>query len=294
LPRLAPWEAVGCVITRESPFDRLLGLPVFTGAMDTWAAVTGSGAVRAGQAYDVAGTTEAVGYLSRRRRNARGLVSIAWGDGLHQVGGPTQIGADAIAWCHRTFRVRGALPSAVERVARRAPREDLPLLLPYLAGERVPVWRADIRGAFHRVGREHDADAFLWATLEGSAHAVRDILSIASSGSGEPLREVRVSGGGARSDAWCRLKADVTGVPFVRTIHAETGLVGAAMAAAVGLGWYAGLDAAARRMCPVQRVFEPRRKFAGLYAQRAMLYAHAKEAALAEANAAARRRTDMV
>jgi xylulokinase len=295
LPRKAPWVAVGCVIAKEAPFERLQGLPVFTGAMDTWTAVTGSGAVRAGQAYDVAGTTEAVGLLSRRRRTVRGLVSIRWGDGLHQAGGPTQIGADAIAWCHRTFRVRGSLAAAVERVARRKPDEDLPLLLPYLAGERVPVWRADIRGAFHRVARGHDADDFLWATLEGSAHAVRDILSIALTGSGQTMREVRVSGGVARSNAWCQLKADVAGVPFVRTAHAETGLVGAAMAAAVGLGWYPSLDAAARRMCPVDRVFEPRKAFADLYARRELLYRHAKAAALAEADAAAaRRRTGVV
>jgi xylulokinase len=294
IPRKAPWALVGHVIAGEAPFDRLRGLPVFAGAMDTWSAVTGSGAVRPGQAYDVAGTTEAVGLLSRRRRSVPGLVSIAWGDRLHQVGGPTQIGADAIAWCHRTFRVNGALAAAVDRVARRAPADDRPLLLPYLAGERVPVWRADVRGAFHRVARGHDADDFLWATLEGSAHAVRDILAIASTGSREKAREVRVSGGGARSAAWCQLKADVTGLPFVRTAHAETGLVGAAMAAAVGLGWFSSFEAAARRMCPVERVFEPRRKFAALYVRRAALYAHAKAAALAEADAAARRRTGML
>jgi xylulokinase len=290
LRRHAPWETVGPVASNEPPFDRLKGLPVFGGAMDTWTAVTGSGAVRAGQAYDVAGTTEAVGLLSRKSRRVSGLVAIAWGDGLHQAGGPTQIGADAIAWCHRTFRVRGALSAAVERVTRREPDEMLPLLLPYLAGERVPVWRSDVRGAFHNVARDHDADAFLWAVLEGSAHAVRDILTIAAEGTGETVREVRVSGGGARSDGWCQLKADIAGVPLVRSANAEAGLVGAAMAAAVGLAWYRDLPAAARRMCPVDRVFAPRRKFAALFERRAALYRHAKQVSLAAADAAAARR----
>ena len=287
LPRKAPWAAVGTIKSRAAPFDRLQGVPVFAGAMDTWTAVTGSGAVRAGQAYDVAGTTEAVGLLSSRRRTVPGLVAVRWGDGLHQAGGPTQIGADGITWCHQTFRVRGALDAAVERVASRDPEEGAPLLLPYLAGERVPVWRSDVRGAFHNVGREHEPDDFLWAALEGSAHAVRDILSIAASATGEKVREVHVSGGGARSDAWCQLKADVVGAPFVRSMHAETGLVGAAMAAAVGLGWYPSRHAAARRMCPVDRVFAPRKRFAELYARRAALYQHAKAASL---DAAAARR----
>ena len=289
LPRRPPWSAIGPIIADVAPFGRLKGLPVFAGAMDTWTAAIGSGAVRAGRAYDVAGTTEAVGLLSRKRRRVAGLVSVWWGEALHQVGGPTQIGADAIAWCHRTFRIRGALSAAVERVARRGPGADLPLLLPYLAGERVPVWRSDVRGALHGISRDHGPDDFLWAALEGSAHAVRDILAIASAGVSEKVRDVRVSGGGARSDAWCQLKADVVGAPFMRSAHGETGLVGAAMAAAVGLGWYPSMEAAARRMCPVDRVFEPRKKFADLYAHRAALYQHAKAASLAAA--AARRRT---
>lgn len=290
LPRRAPWLRIGAIVANEAPFDRLKGLPVFAGAMDTWTAVAGSGAVRPGQAYDVAGTTEAVGLLSQKRRRVAGLVSVWWGDGLRQAGGPTQIGADGIAWCHRTFRIRDSLRDAVERVARRAPSKGFPLLLPYLAGERAPVWRSDVRGAVIGLSRDHSPDDFLWAALEGSAHAVRDILSIASAGLGETVREVRVSGGGARSNAWCQLKADVAGVSFVRSAHLETGLIGAAMAAAIGLDWYRTMGAAARAMCPVDRVFEPRRKFIAHYAERASLYRHAKGAALAEADAAARRR----
>jgi xylulokinase len=288
IERRAPWALLGPVTCRAAPFDRLAGLPVFAGAMDTWTAATGSGAVAPGQAYDIAGTSEAVGLLTRKPAAVAGLVSVAWGEATHQIGGPTQVGADSAVWCHETFRVRGRLAQAVERAGRIAPSMDLPLLLPYLAGERVPLWRSDIRGAFHGVSREHGADAFLWATLEGVAHAVRDILSIATAGAGEPLAEVRVSGGGARSDAWCQLKADVTGVRFVRAAHAETGLVGSAMAAAVGMKWFADLEKAAQAMCPVDRAFEPRVAFAPIYARRAELYQRAKATALALAGTAAR------
>jgi xylulokinase len=50
------------------------------------------------------------------------------------------------------------------------------VFLPYLAGERAPVWNSDVRGAFHGIERASDADDFLWAVMEGVAMAVRDIV----------------------------------------------------------------------------------------------------------------------
>ena len=160
--------------------------------------------------------------------------------------------------------------------------------MPYLAGERTPLWRADVRGAFHGLSRAHRPDDFLWSALEGVAMAVRDIFAIARKGGAETLTEVHVSGGGARSNAWCQIKADVLGVPVVRTPHRQTGLIGAAIAGAVGLGWHPTLAAAAGAMCPVERVFEPQAALASFYATRAERYDNAKRHAVEEADAALR------
>ena len=277
---------LGHVTSAQSPFGRLKGIPVFAGAMDAWATAVGSGAVRTGQGYDIAGTSEVAGLITPARAVVPGLVSLLWSEDTNQIGGPTQAGADCVSWCHRAFRVRGPLAAAVERAGRTTPGEDRPLFLPYLAGERTPIWRADVRGAFDGLSREHRADDFLWAVLEGVAMAMRDILARAGSGSRTGMQEVRVAGGGATSNAWCQIKADVMQVPMVRTSDRETGLIGAAMAAAVGLGWHPKLAAAASAMCPVERVFEPRPALAPLYAQRAVRYDRARRHAIAEADAA--------
>ncbi len=284
--RIAPWSAVGSVTAREPPFDRLAGIPAFAGAMDTWASAIGSGVIGVGQGYDIGGTSEAAGLVTSTRVDAPGLVSLQWGEHVHQVGGPTQAGADCAAWCHRTFRVRGRLASAVERAGNLAPNDDRPLFLPYLAGERAPIWRADVRGAFHDVTGAHDGDDFLWSALEGVALAVHDIVSRAVESSGQRLSDVRVAGGGARSNAWCQMKSDVLGVPLKRSAQQETGLIGAAIAAAVGLGWHPTLAAAVDAMCAIDRVFEPRAALARLYAHRAQRYARAQAHALALADAA--------
>jgi xylulokinase len=211
--------------------------------------------------------------------SAPGLRTFPWTATAHQVGGPTQAGADCARWCHDVFRVRGSLPEAIARGGSDL-RPDAPLFLPYLAGERAPVWSGEVRGAFHRDDREHTPDDFLWSVMECVAHAERDIVAIAEEPSATRARELRACGGGAQSDAWCSLKADVLGVPVIRSRAAETGLVGAAMAAAVGLGRYRDLEEAASHMAKPGRRFRPRRRFADRYALRAAEYAALQQFAL--------------
>jgi xylulokinase len=278
--RLAPWASLGPVICREAPFDRLAGVPVFAGSMDAWASAVGAGAVRPGQAYDIAGTSEVVGLITRERRAVPGLVSLCWGEEIHQIGGPTQAGADSARWCHEVFRLRGGLAAAIERAGGRRPAAELPLFLPYLAGERAPLWREDLRAAFHRVSRAHGPDDFLFAVLEGVAHAVREIVTLAATGSGEAVHELRICGGGARSESWCQLKADITALPVLRAASRETGLSGCAIAAAFGLGLYPSLAAASDAMAPVERSFTPQASLVAFYQARAQSYRRAQAAAL--------------
>ncbi len=283
-PLLMPWQDLGTVSCPEPPFDRLRGLPVMAGAMDTWATAAGAGAVAPGQGYDVAGTSEAVGLVTASRLGVSGLVSVRWGEAVYQLGGPTQIGADAAAWAHANFRLRGSLAAAIERAGARIPNEELPLFLPYLQGERAPVWRSDLRGAFWGLGRGLDAEGLLWSTMEGVAHSVRDILDTARAATGEHLDEIRICGGGAQSDGWCQLKADVCGTPVVRTVPKETGLIGAALCAAVGLGHHADLNAAAGAMCRIDRVFEPSEPLRAFFERRVRRYRKLKQFALALAD----------
>jgi xylulokinase len=277
--RLAPFQALGPVTCREPPFERLAGAPVFAGSMDAWASAVGAGAMRPGQAYDIAGTSEVVGLITRERRSVAGLVSLRWGEDVHQIGGPTQAGADSARWCDETFRLRGGLAAAIERAGALPPLADRPLFLPYLAGERAPLWRDDLRAAFHLVSRRHGPDDFLFAVLEGVAHAVRDIVTLAASAA-EPPRELRICGGGARSDAWCQLKSDIAELPVARVAAHETGLIGCAIAAAFGLGLHPSLEAASDAMAPVARIFSPRPEFADFHRARAEAYRRARSAAL--------------
>jgi xylulokinase len=272
LPRAAPWEQIGEVAS----IAELEGVPVFAGAMDTWACAIGAGAVQAGQAYDVAGTTEQAGVLTPGRERAHGLIDLPWTPGTFQLGGPTQAGGDALAWACGLAAPQDDLAAALARAAS-ADIASAPVFVPYLAGERAPVWRADARGLLAGLARGHGAAAILYAAIEGVAFALADLLAA----SGKRPAGVRISGGGARADFWCQVKADALGVPVERPADVESGLIGAAAACAIGLGHVSGF-AATRDMNPVERVFEPDPAKAGLYAARRARYAQAKRFVLGE------------
>jgi len=289
LPRVAPWRTVGPVIATQAPWRHLHGVPVFAGALDAWASAVGAGAILEGQGYDVAGTSEVAGVVTAARARVPGLVSLLWSEDAWQIGGPTQAGADCAAWCHRLVRSKGSLAAAIARAGLLAPTAHRPIFVPYLAGERAPLWRADLRGVFEGLGIDNRGDDLLWSVLEGVAMQMQAILARAAGGSRTPLREVRVAGGGAQSNAWCAMKADVMNVPVIRTSQRETGLVGAAMAAAIGLGWHDSLAAAARAMCKVDRVFEPRPDRVAIYAERIPRHARARQHAIDAADAAGRK-----
>jgi len=198
----------------------LEGLPVLAMAHDTWAAVLGLGALRPAHAYVISGTTEVLGLMHATPAMAEGLLTVDW-DGLWQIGGPSQHGADALAWL-RAMGLGAADP---------APFDPLPILfLPNLEGERVPHWDPALRGAFLGLRRGHGAADLARAVMQGIALNSRTVLTRAEEAAGCMAVEIRLGGGGAMP-GWAQLRADVLGRPVVLTEAAEPGLLGCAIAA---------------------------------------------------------------
>jgi xylulokinase len=246
-PRCEPWEAMGHVGEGlAAPFDRLAGRPVLTSSNDTWVAVVGLGAMRAGYAYNISGTTEVLGVLSREPKPAEGLLSVDW-RGLHQLGGPSQNGADTISWLVSLLQGGADGPPLRETVAvlLRGVRDPQPLIfLPYLQGERVPYWDPGLRGAFLGLNRRHGATDLAWAVLEGVAFQNRVVLERAEAALGRQVEEIRLGGGAATNPIWRQVKADICGRPIVVGSSQEPGVLGAAILAWAALGAFPSLAAA--------------------------------------------------
>jgi xylulokinase len=262
-------------------------------ANDTWASVVGLGAMRDGRAYNLSGTTEVFGVVTGAPASAQGLLDVDWGGGLHQLGGPGENGADALAWVASladidhagTAGASVAEAGAAERDVGHAlarwlaePRDPDPVLfLPYLRGERVPYWDPRLRGAFLGLNRRHRVGDLAWAVMEGIALANRTVLERAEAGIGRRASEVRFGGGGAANREWCRLKADVLQRPVVVTTQSEHGLVGAAIVARKALGEFATLDDAQSALVRIAERFEPDPRAEPRYSRLHALFRQATE-----------------
>jgi xylulokinase len=238
VPRIAaPSEVVGTVRSGlPGPLATLAGAAVVCGSHDTLAAVAGLGALRPGLAYGISGSSEVFGLLSARDADAEGLLSVRWGD-VVQIGGPGLNGANVV---NHVLALAGPgdrpVGETLDALLARATASRPLLMLPFLHGERVPYWNADLRAAILGLSAEHSAGDVLRAAMEGVAFLNRVVLDRAEGASGTTAREIRFGGGGARSAAWNQIRADVLGRPVLAAPDAEMGLLGCLAFARVGLG----------------------------------------------------------
>ncbi|WP_253073886.1 FGGY-family carbohydrate kinase, partial [Microbacterium sp. Bi98] len=143
--------------------------------------------------------------------------------------------------------------------------EDL-YFLPYLLGERSPLWDPHARGAFVGLARHHTRAHLTRAVLEGVAYNLLTCIQ-AFRESGASIDRIDAVGGGAQSDAWLGILADVWGVPIRRrTIVEEANSLGAAVTGAVGLGL--ADFSAARALSEVTAEFTPDAGRHAVHAQR--------------------------
>jgi len=124
------------------------------------------------------------------------------------------------------------------------------IFLPYLTGERTPYPNPHARGVFFGITLRSDRSHFVRSVLEGVAYGLRDSFGILDE-MGVPITQVRASGGGARSDVWRQIQADVTGYDHV-TINIDEGpALGVALLAGVGAGIYPSVAEACRSVISV-------------------------------------------
>lgn len=141
--------------------------------------------------------------------------------------------------------------------------EGLILQPTWAPGIKVPGPEA--RGAVIGFSDAHGRAHLYRAILEGIAYALREATERIGSRSGTRITEVRVAGGGSQSDAAMQITADVFGLAAARPHVYEASGLGAAIDAAVGLGFYADFPGAVRDMTRVGRVFEPDARTARMY-----------------------------
>lgn len=269
LPRIVePWEVVGHLTAAMAQHTGLkAGTPVVAGAGDTAVAMVGAGVVEPGMIYDSAGTASVLAacvaeYTPDVRHQAL-FSARAVPQGLRYAIGYINGGGLNLRWFRDELRRMNAGEAPIDyaqldRLAANVPpgAEGL-VFVPHLGGRVCPN-QPDLRGAWVGFTWSHQVGHFYRALLESVAFEYALYLNIQQeSVPGTTFSEVRVVGGGAHSDLWNQIKADVLGVPYVRVNLNEAGAIAAAIVAGFGVGLFSDWkDAVGRFVHPVRR-FEP-------------------------------------
>jgi sugar (pentulose or hexulose) kinase len=244
------------------------GTPVIASAADKACEVLGSGAFDPWVASISYGTAATINTTQRRYVEPVPLVppypSALPGAWSLEV--QVYRGFWMVEWFKREFGQRevdratagGTAPEALfDELVRDTPPGSMGLMLQptWSPGVRVPGREA--KGAIVGFGDVHTRAHLYRSILEGLAYALREGGERAAARAKTPLRELRVSGGGAQSPAVVQLTADVFGLPTGRPHTHETSGLGAAIDAAVGLGIHPDVATAAREMTRIAEVRDP-------------------------------------
>jgi xylulokinase len=258
-PRIATGDVVGNLTPSAAEALGLRsGIPVMGGTVDAFASYLGAGLLAPGDAYDPGGAAGGFGvYWDRPVAVGGGFVTPGPLAGLWSVGAAMGATGRALDW-YRDDILGGTLSieALLDEAAATPPGADGLVFLPYLAGERSPIWDPDARGILAGLTLAHGRGHVARAIVEASALAIRHVAAPMLA-AGVRVTEMRVCGGPARSRFWNGVKADVTGFPVAVPAVLETGVLGSGILAATGIGAYPDLPTAIASMTRVVERIEP-------------------------------------
>jgi len=138
------------------------------------------------------------------------------------------------------------------------------ILLPFFSGGVLPKTSPKAKGVFYGLTLKHGKGHFVRAILEAIGFMLKDIVGVLEN-SGISVKEIHSMGGGARSDLWLSIKADICGLPVIRMLDEETSTLGTAIVSAVKTGMYLSFDKAVKEMVRTGERFMPRSENRKIY-----------------------------
>jgi gluconokinase len=255
-------------VAGELGLDR--DVPLIVGAADGPLANLGVGAVEPGVAACSIGTSGALRLMVERPSvdRARSLFCYALTPGRWLAGGAISNGGVVLQWAGAALA-----PDLGEHAEDRllALAEDIPagseglIMLPYLLSERAPLWGAPTHGAYVGLARHHRRGHLVRAALEGVCQQLALVLASLRD-AGNDVRELRATGGFARSALWRQMLADVLDSPIGFPAAHEGSAFGAALLGMEALGMVESIDVAAG-LVTVDEVVAPDPQAAAAYAR---------------------------
>ena len=286
-----PGSAIGKITKRAS---KLTGLSpetlIVAGGGDGQAAGLGVNALASEQAYLNLGTAVVAGIYGSKYKISKAFRTMSsCSESGYYFECSLRAGTFAVDWFIKSILRIDPLrqPGIYEQLEREARQvvagSDGLLHLPYLCGSMNPYWDMDARGALIGLSASHHRGHMYRSILEGIAFEQLFAIQSVEKAIGRKVQSLVAIGGGAASDLWCHIFADVTGKNICLPKNTEASALGAAIAAAVGAGWYSSFREAANAMIAIRKNIKPDsgnyRKYQKIFPKYCRLYPCLKSAA---------------
>ena len=229
---------------------------VVTGAIDQIAASIGAGIIEKDIVSEMTGTTMVIFVASDEipPYNPNSKIPCHYSfDGKYCLMVWTTTAGMALKWFKNNFCENFDFKK-LDELANNIPVGSAGLvMLPHLCGSQMPKYNPDAKGVFYGITLEHTRGHFVRSILESVACMLKENLEYL----GRDISEIRSMGGGANSDLWNRIKADITSKKLVTLKHKETACLGSAILAGVGIGVFDSVKEACEKIVKTDKEYIP-------------------------------------
>jgi xylulokinase len=280
LPSVLRSSEIAGTVTQAAALETGLkkGTPVAAGGIDTYLALIGVDALTPNSTCEITGSSTSLMVPSKHKvSDIEGRVHcekfpmlpnfwIIWGT-------MSSTGA-SLKWFRDNIEPKASYKDLDSEAGKAPPGSDGLIFLPYMMGERSPIWDAYARGAFIGLSLNHSRKHLARAILEGCAFGIRHNLEIIEK-LGAHVNEIKCCGGATKSVFFGQIKADIIGKTITIPHEKEASALGAAILASVGAGIYPNIRKAAEEMVHTECHINPQN---GLFEQYNLFFRMYKDA----------------
>ena len=256
-------DVVGYVTSEASKQTGLVeGTPVVAGGLDAACGTLGVGVLKAGQTQEQGGQAGGMSICIDEYKSHKALIlSCHVVPNLWLLQGGTVGGGGVMRWFEQEFADfersqsehlnKSSLEQLNDIASRVSPGSDGLVFLPYMMGERSPIWDPKAKGVYYGLDFSKTKGHMVRASMEGVAFSLMHNLDIAK-GIGVEANELRAMGGAANSHLWTQIKSDITGKEIKVPSSDTATAMGAAILAGVGVGLYKDFEDAVSRLIKIK------------------------------------------
>lgn len=233
------------------------GVKVVTSTLDQIAGITGAGVVKEGIMSETTGTSLAVSVLTDKLPVWHKELTVSAyyvKKGLYALLMWAPTAGATLEWFKKNF-CEGDNYAKLNELAESVPKgSDGLICIPHMCGTVMPENNAKVKGVFFGATLKHNKGHFVRAIMESIAYTIKEYADYI----GNDIDEIRSMGGGAKSDLWCNIKAEVLNKKVITLKENETACLGSAIFAGTGSGIFKDTKYATDRIVQKNKEYVPK------------------------------------